>query len=53
MLQAVLEFINNWFEREVYAGEWTISNGSLTVNPGIQEAKWRRQNDLRRYRNGG
>ena len=42
MLQAVLEFINNWFEREVYAGEWTISNGSLTVNPGIQEGQYYR-----------
>lgn len=40
MLQAVLEYINNWFEAEAYGGTWTVSNGVVDRNPGIQDGQW-------------
>ncbi len=39
-LQAVLENINNWFERESYGGPWTVEGGELTRNPGIMEGQY-------------
>jgi len=42
MLQAVLEYVNNWFERDIYAGAWEIADGALTANPGIAEGQYYR-----------
>lgn len=41
MLQKVLTFIHNWFERDVIAGQWQITGGTLEL-PHVQEGQYYR-----------
>lgn len=39
-LQPILEWVNNWFERELSAGAWEVSGGVMTPDPGLQPGQW-------------
>lgn len=41
MLEMVLTYIHNWFERETVIGEWTIEGGRIDL-PHVQEGQFYR-----------
>lgn len=36
MLTEICQYLKNWFERDKYVGEFTIANGQLTTDVGLQ-----------------
>lgn len=39
MLEEVLTHLHNWFQREIYSGEYTIENGRIEL-PFLQEGQY-------------
>lgn len=35
-MQAILDYINNWFVKDVYQGTFTVEDGKITTSPGLQ-----------------